>query len=105
MVKLAITSTELLEQPSEVLANMKITSMRSRYQSNDLEGAVISACKSALKNKKSFYVYPGNAYNVAIYRVTYKLADALCPINNTGKLFYEVTEDCKVLKHLVTRPF
>lgn len=79
-----------------------IKKLKGRH-AGDLSGAVISAGYYAKKLGKTMYVYSGNSYGWAIWRVSYKKSEYLCAIGNTGNTVYSVTPNLDVLLHNVFR--
>lgn len=70
----------------------------------DISSAVTSAGYYAKKTGKTMYVYSGNSFGHAVWRVAYKASEYLDPINNTGSFVLSVTPDLQVSKHEVSRP-
>ncbi len=54
----------------------------------DFASAITSAGFYAKKLYKTMFVYPGNSYGFAIWRVTYKPSEYLNSINNTGDVVF-----------------
>ena len=98
---LNITGSKTEAKASAQLRTIKPRDMRARYHRSDLNGAVISAARAAMKADQSFYVYSSNAYGSFMWRVTYDKPEALCLINNSGRRLYEVTPDREVIRHSI----
>ena len=98
---LIITGSTVEAKASGQLRAIKPRSMRARYHRSDLNGAVISAARAAMKAGQSFYVYSGNAYGSFMWRVTYDRPEALCLINNSGRRLYEVRPDREIIRHSI----
>jgi len=69
----------------------------------DLSSAAVSGAYYAKKLKQSMFVYSGNSYGHAVWRVSYKPGEYLSPINNTGSVVLEVTPQLEVWRHEVAR--
>lgn len=69
--------------------------LRARNQ-GDFQSAVISAGYYARKQGKPMYVYAGNSFGYAVWRVSYKPSEYLDPINNTGVKVVSVLPDLTV---------
>ena len=65
----------------------------------DLVSAVISAGFYAKKLGETMHVYSGNSYGHLVWRASFKAADYLNPINNTGTRMVSVTPDLVVAWH------
>ena len=63
--------------------------------------SMISGCFYAKKMNKKMFVYSGNSYGHAIWRVTYKESDALGPVNNTGLGLYTIAPDLTITYHTI----
>lgn len=87
--------------PRATEALSKVT-LRAKYN-HDLNGAVISAGYYAKKLNRDMFVYSGNSFGHAVWRVSYKPGDFLDPINNTGSFIISVTPELRVSKHDVGR--
>ena len=74
--------------------------LRARNQ-GDFGSAVESAGHYARKLGRTLYVYSGNSYGHAIWRVTYKASDYGCRIGNTGAKVISVSPDLVVSYHEV----
>lgn len=64
---------------------------------------MLSAAHHAQKLKETTYVYPGNSFGHAVWRVSVKPGDYLNPINNTGSTVFSVTPELVVSRHEVSR--
>lgn len=69
----------------------------------DLQSATLSAAHFAQKTKQTMYLYSGNSFGHAVWRVSSKPGEYLDPINNTGDYLYSVTPDLVVARHEVSR--
>lgn len=101
---LTLTTKTLQEQATEQIRTCKLTAKIH----GDLDSGVIAAGYYAKKWNKSMFVYFGSCYYaaatyVALWRVTYKRSEYLCPIGNTGTFLFEVTPDLSVYRHEITR--
>jgi hypothetical protein len=93
--KLKATGEKVDAKATESLRKMKL---KAKNQ-GDLNSAVISAGYYAKKAGQTAYVYAGDSYGHAVWRVTYKLSDALSPINNSGRRLLSVSPDLTVKKY------
>jgi len=98
---LNITDSTTEAKASAQLRAIKPRNMRARYHRSDLNGAVISAARAAMKAGQSFFVYSGNAYGSFMWRVTYDRPEALCLVNNSGRRLFEVTPDREIIRHSI----
>lgn len=79
--------------------------MRLRARNRgDIDSAMISAGYYAKKLGRPMFVYSGNSYGHAVWRVTWKTSEYLSPINNTGGVVYQVSPSLDIFKHSVIRP-
>jgi RadC-like JAB domain-containing protein len=69
----------------------------------DLNSAVISAAYYAKKLGKTMYVYSGNSFGHAVWRVSYKPGEYLNLISNTGGRVASVTPDLVLSWHALDR--
>lgn len=90
--KLRLRSERIDRKGTESLRKVKLRA----GMVGDLNGAIISAGYYAKKNDMTYYVYRGNSYGVAVWRVTYKESDVLNPIGNTGSHIAIVEPDLTV---------
>lgn len=97
---LYIRSTKLEERATANLGKKKKFRARNR---GDIESAAESAAYYAKKYKEEMYIYPGNSYGMAVWRVSMKKSEYLNPINNTGERMYSITPDLKVYEHELAR--
>jgi len=80
---------------TESLARMEL-----KAKSNgSLEEAVVSAGFYARKTGQTAYVYMGNSYGHAVWRVSLKPSEYLNPINNTGLRVVSVTPELVMSWH------
>ena len=86
-------------QVTSALPKMKLKAKSK----GDLESATLSAAFHAKKLNKTMYLYYGNSYGFAVWRVSYTPSDYLSPINNTGTVVYSVTPELIVSRHEVIR--
>ena len=63
-------TTVVLEQPTIALRQSPKRAFRARYDASDKTGAIYCAARCAMRDALTYYVYAGNRYMVAIYRVT-----------------------------------
>lgn len=77
---------------------LRSTRLRAK-NAGDLESAIISAGHYAKKLAKTMYVYLGNSYGHALWRVSYKPSEYLDRVNNMGAFLYSVTPDLTVARH------
>lgn len=88
-------------QPEErVTDSLKKMSLKAKNK-GDLESAVISAAFYAQKQGKTMYVYSGNSFGHAVWRVTFQASDYLNSVNNTGSVVYSVTPELDAVRHTV----
>ena len=80
-------------------ASLKKVKLKAKYTPGDMTEAIISAGYYAQKRKKTMFVYGGNSFGHAVWRVSDKASDYLNPINNTGAKVVEVTPDLDVIFH------
>ena len=99
---LNITDSTIETKASAQLRGIKPRNMRARYHRSDLNGAMISAARAAMKAGQSFYVYSGNAWGAFMWRVTFDRSEALCLINNSGRKLYEVTPGREIIRYAIT---
>lgn len=76
--KLKMGHGKLDHKATQSLSKMKL---RARGK-GDLSSSIVSAAYHAKKHDTTYYVYPGNYRGNAVWRVTYKLNEALDPVNN-----------------------
>ena len=69
----------------------------------DLSSAVVSAAHYARKTGETMWVYAGNSFGHAVWRVSHRPGDYLDPINNTGSVVLSVTPGLVVSQHPVVR--
>lgn len=69
----------------------------------ELHSALVSAAGYARKLGQSMYVYSGNSYGHAVWRVSFKASEYLNPINNTGRKVAQVTPELVLAWHEVCR--
>lgn len=98
---LKIVSSERKEPATSKLQEIPFNRLKHRYSPDDLNGAIMSAARSAEKYDFSYYVYPGNSYGSFCWRVDYKKEHALDPINNSGGKLYEVTKNREIIQHIL----
>jgi len=71
------------------------------------DGSLVSAIESAgyyaRRLGKPMFVYAGNSYGHALWRVSYKPGEYLNRINNTGATVYSVDSELTILRHDVIR--
>jgi hypothetical protein len=100
MARLQMGPAELDESAT---ASLRRVTLRSKNH-GDLESAAISAGFHAKKQKKTMYVYSGNSFGRAVWRVSFKSSDYLNPIDNTGSRILSVTPDLVASWYEVSRP-
>lgn len=83
------------DEATELLRESKL---RARHNGN-LTDAVISGGYYAKKHRETMYLYSGNSYGVAVWRVSMKPSNYLCPTGNTGAIVISVTPELLVSKH------
>lgn len=104
MAKLQITGRMIEDEVTARLQSIRPSKLRARYAPQDLDGAICSAARCAMKSDVPMYIYGGNAYGRAMWRVTYKLNEALCPINNSSGRLFEVAADRTFTRLLIGPP-
>lgn len=87
------------ETNTRALSSVKLRAARG----GDFASAMIAAGNFAKKAGVSCYVYGGNSFGHAVYRVATKKSDALNPINNTGPTVWEVTPALNVVRWSAVR--
>lgn len=98
--RLQLGPSKLEAQATRVLqARSKLTAKNR----GDLQSAVESAGYHAQKQGKVMFVYPGNSSMHAVWRVSSKPSEYLCPIGNTGNHVYSVSPALEVAAHEVKR--
>jgi hypothetical protein len=100
MIMLTIDQGTIDEHNTAELRHMK--RLRART-SGDLSLSVESAGHHAQKSGKTAFVYLGNSYGHAVWRVSFKRGDYLNSINNTGNTVYSVDSDLTLRRHNVIR--
>jgi len=80
--------------------SLRRAKLRARNH-GDLTSAILSAAYYAKKLGKTMYVYPGNSFMHAVWRVSFKPSEYLNVINNTGSKVLSVTPDRTVSWHNV----
>ena len=99
-MKLEICAGEIDLENTKILQGIKKPKARN---SGDLNSAIQSAAFYAKKHNETMFVYAGNSYMRAVWRVSCKKAEFLCSVNNTGNILYSVSPDRVLRKHNVTR--
>jgi hypothetical protein len=89
---------------ARVTAQLRGLKRLSRRNRGDLDGAVTSAAAYAQKSGMPMWVYLGNSYGRAVWRVAHKRGDYADPVNNMGSHVFSVDPDLTVRKHEVRRP-
>lgn len=85
-------------------ATKSLSTMPLKSRNNgSLQSAVVSAGFHAKAQKETAYVYSGNSFGHAIWRVSLKPSEYLDPINNTGDKLLTVTPDLIVSWHDIQR--
>lgn len=102
MATLSIIDSEPQAHATTQLRASAATAFRARYAPGDLTGAIYSAARCARRDDTTYYVYPGNSFMVAVYRIG-TLRDALCPVNCSGTIIYQVDPDYAVTLHRLVR--
>ena len=97
--KLQIIKREVDRKNTDTLRSMKKLRAKSRGQIAD---SIEMAGYYAQKHNKSYYVYSGNSYGNAVWRVGDE-SEALSPINNTGSSVYMVAPDLEITKLTIKR--
>ncbi len=69
----------------------------------DLNSALMSAGYYATKTGHAMYVYSGNSYGHAVWRVSDKAGEYLNQINNTGDKLAVVTPELEMAWHDIER--
>jgi len=93
-MKLRMTNGRAEKRVTEQLQGMKLKARNK----GDVNSAVISGGYYAGKHEQRAYVYPGNSYGTAVWRVTFKENEALNPINNSGAFLFTVDPDLTVTR-------
>lgn len=93
--RLALSSGKKDESATRWLSQAKITAKNR----GDMESAVVSAAYYAKKQDRTMFVYSGNSYGHALWRVSADSSEYLNPINNTGNRVVSVTPDHVVYTH------
>lgn len=89
------------DKGTESLRKIKRLPARS---DGSLEDSLMSAGHYARKMGRDMYVYSGNSYGHAVWRVSYKSGDYLNGINNTGSKLAVVTPELEMRWHDIDRP-
>ena len=97
--KLRMDSGRVEQQATKGLRELKRIPAKNK---GDLNSALLSAGYYAQKQDRTMYLYAGNSYGHAVWRVTYKENEYLDPINNTGKAMFSVTPELEVRRHQVS---
>ena len=100
MTLLKMRTGTVSQQLTEYLKNLKKLYARSN---GSFEESVVSAAYYAKKHNTPMYIYSGNSYMVALWRVSCKPRDYLCPIGNTGSRILCVDPDLTVTVYDVLR--
>lgn len=87
------------QQNTKALSTMRLKARND----GRLPSAVESAGFYAKKLSKTMYVYLGNSYMSAVWRVSYKPGEYLDPISNMGEKLYSVTPELVVSMHTIPR--
>jgi len=83
---------------AKATGSLRKVKLKAKNQ-GDLSSAVISAGYYAKKWGQTMYVYAGDSFGHAIWRVTAKQSDALNPINNSGRRLLSVSPDLTVKRY------
>jgi len=99
--------TRLVMGPGEVDSKateiLRKTPLKAKSR-GDFHSSVIAAGYAAKKMNKTMFVYSGNSYGHAVFRVDFNPSNYLNPINNTGTRVLSVTPDLTCSWHDVKRP-
>ncbi len=115
-----ITAEELGESPEGKLASTRrvfhpgdvdpkatewLQRAKLKAKSNgDIQSAILQAGFYAKKQGRPMFVYKGNSFGNAVWRVSASASEYLNRINNTGTIMYEVTPDLAVKKYESSAP-
>lgn len=97
--------SRLTMSEGEVDAKATIALSRAKLRARsagDLNGAVLQAGYYAKRRGETMFVYQGNSFMHAVYRVASRPSEYLDPINNTGDTVLSVTPALVVSRHAIT---
>jgi hypothetical protein len=84
---------------SDMSAIVKATKrLKARYHASDTEGAVVSAARSAERDKRDYFVIAGNSYGAFCWRVDWRQSEVTSYVTNSGRAAYRVTSNRDVFK-------
>lgn len=91
-----ITSETHEAQASAVLKATK--RLKARYHASDIEGAIMSAARSAERDSRDYFVIASNSYGAFCWRVDYRESEVTSYVTNSGRAAYRVTPNRDVYR-------